>query len=83
MKLIPANDSLWMFHYTNTDGYNGIRSAPIWRFRASQPPDRRPFGTYFTDLDPATPTLANRLRIPRTKVRWLFAFVDAKDLKVC
>ena len=54
-----------MNHYTDRDGWNGIRSAPDWLFRAAKPPDAKPYGTYFTSLDRDTRHLALRLRIPR------------------
>ena len=68
-------------HYTNRDGFNGIRSAKVWRFIASKPPCEHPKGTYFTDLDERTPRLAQRLRIPREKLQYVFAFNDAGDLR--
>lgn len=72
-----------MFHYTNTDGYNGIRSSSEWLFRATQPPgdpEAHPFGAYFTDLPESEPMLANKLRIPKQKLHYVFAFIDAGDL---
>lgn len=69
------------FHYTNVDGFNGIRAAKVWRFHASQPPGDHPKGAYFTDLDERTPRLALKLRIPREKLKYVFAFQDAADLK--
>jgi hypothetical protein len=69
-------------HYTDRTGYNGIRAAPDWRFKASQPPDPagHPFGAYFTTLPPDTRNLAIRLRIPRAKTEYVFSFLDANDL---
>jgi hypothetical protein len=67
-------------HYTDKAGFNGIRSAKIWRFLASKPPCDHPKGVYFTDLDEQTPRLAQRLRIPRAKLEYVFTFRDAGDL---
>lgn len=69
-----------VFHYTDKDGYNAIVSQPIWLFVAGQPPGDRSFGAYFTNLPPDTKNLANRLRLPRRKVKWHFEFVDVDDL---
>jgi hypothetical protein len=44
-----------MFHYTDKQGYDGIRSQPTWKFIAHQPPGEHPKGAYFTDLDKSTP----------------------------
>ena len=70
-------------HFTNLQGYHGIRAAPTWRFRASQPPDPRhhPFGAYFTTLAPDTLKLAKRLGIPKSKIEYLFSFADLGDLR--
>ena len=70
-----------LFHFTDRDGYNGIRAAVTWRFRASQPPGDHPFGAYFTTLPPGTRRLAYRLRIPVAKTEFVFAFRDAGDLQ--
>jgi hypothetical protein len=70
-----------MFHYTNVAGFNGIRSSPIWRFLASQPPGEHPRGAYFTTLDRDTPRLAARLRIPKAKLEYFFEFTEIGDLK--
>jgi hypothetical protein len=70
-----------MYHYTDEDGYKAIKSQVVWRFVASQPPGNHPFGAYFTTLGRNTPNLAQRLRIPRSKVEYVFEFVDVGDLK--
>lgn len=70
-----------MFHYTNTVGFNAIRSQVVWLFRAFQPPGEHPFGAYFTDLDERTYNLANRLRIPKDKIERFFEFTDVGDLE--
>lgn len=71
-----------IFHFTNTAGRNAIGSQVTWRFLAQQPPpDDHPIGAYFTDYDEATPKLANKLRISREKLEWIFGFTDAGDLK--
>jgi hypothetical protein len=69
-----------MYHFTDKDGFNAIRAAPTWLFRASQPPGNRPFGAYFTTLPPGTPRLATRLGIPRRKLEYVFSFTGGEDL---
>jgi hypothetical protein len=69
-----------VFHYTDEDGYNAIRSQPIWVFKASQPPGKHPVGAYFTTLGPTTANLAKRLRIPTSKLEYVFCFHGAEDL---
>jgi len=68
-------------HYTDRAGYNGIRATPKWLFRASQPPGVHPVGAYFTDYKEDEPLLAQKLRIPRGKLEFVFCFSDADDLK--
>jgi len=70
------------FHYTNKKAYHAVVSQPTWVFKAAQPPLPRehPFGAYFTDLPIDTPKLALRLRIPKRKIEYFFAFEDAGDL---
>ena len=71
-----------MYHYTNKDGYNSIRAGVDWLFKAFSPPprdDEHPSAAYFTTLGPDSPNL-ERLRIPREKREYLFAFEDADDL---
>lgn len=74
-----------VFHYTDKDGWNAIRSQPVWKFKASRPPDpARPLGVYFTDIPP-TPsnlrTLHKRLRVPKVKQKFVFWFVDTHGLE--
>lgn len=73
-----------LFHYTNRDGWNGIRAQPTWRFRASRPPSAdRPTGVYFTDLEPSPVnlrTLCKRLRIPKVKREYAFWFTGTTGL---
>ncbi len=69
-----------LFHYTDFAGYNAIASQVIWTFRASKPRGPHPVGAYFTTLGPTTRNLAKRLRIPRSKVDYSFAFTDVGDL---
>jgi hypothetical protein len=71
----------WLLHYTDTRGFDGIRSARAWRFLASKPHGEHPKGAYFTDLHEATPLLAMKLRIPRTKIEYVFVFSGDGDLK--
>lgn len=70
-----------MNHFTDRAGFNGIRAKPIWVFLASQPPGEHPFGAYFTTLGPATRNLAQRLRIPRTKLTFIFEFTGTVGLE--
>lgn len=69
-----------LFHYTDQDGYNAIRSQVVWRFVATRPPGQHPVGAYFTTLGRGTKNLANRLRIPKEKIAFYFEFLDAGDL---
>ncbi len=69
-----------LYHYTDLDGYNAIRSQQVWQFTAFQPPGNHPFGAYFTTLPPATPKLAKRLGLPRSKIEYVFEFDDAGEL---
>jgi hypothetical protein len=71
----------YMLHYTDKDGWNGIRSTTIGRFRANKPPGPHLRGAYFTSLDETTPYLATKLCIPRRKLAYSFTFGDAGDLK--
>lgn len=72
---VPASS---VFHYTDKEGWNAIRSQPIWRFKASQAKALdRPVGAYFTDIEPSEAnrrTLYKRLRIPKTKQEYVFGF---------
>jgi hypothetical protein len=70
-----------MNHFTDQDGYNGIRAGSPWCFRAGQPPGNHPFGAYFTTLPPGTPNLAKRLGIPKSKLEYVFMFSDRGDLQ--
>ena len=75
---MPSQNTL---HYTDLAGHNAIGSQPIWRFVAAQPPGDRPVGAYFTNLGPDTPNLAQRLRIPRTKLEFQFCFASSDDFE--
>lgn len=70
-----------IFHYTNRHGFNAIDAQQIWLFKASKPPCENPVGAYFTTLHEDTPLLANKLRIPREKLAFMFSFGDACDLQ--
>jgi hypothetical protein len=65
-----------VFHYTDKDGWNAIRSQRKWSFVAAQPKDeKRPFGAYFTDIAPTNDslrTLHKRLRVPKVKQEFVF-----------
>ena len=73
-----------IFHYTDKDGWNGVRAQPVWRFKASQPKDPdRPFGAYFTDIEPSEKnlrTLHKKLRVPKLKQQYVFWFIGTEGL---
>src|SRR6266849_6159819 len=69
-----------MNHFTDRDGYNAISSQPVWVFIAAQPPGSHPFGAYFTTLPLETPNLAQRLRIPKSKLKYIFVFSGDQGL---
>ena len=72
------------FHYTDKVGWDGIRSQPVWRFKASQPKDPdRPVGAYFTDIEPSEKnlrTLHKKLRVPKLKQEYVFWFYGTDGL---
>ena len=70
-----------MFHYTDQVSFDAIRSQVAWYFEASQPPANHPFGAYFTTLGRETKNLAQRLRIPKSKIQYFFEFDAIGDLK--
>lgn len=70
-----------MNHFTNKDGYNAIRSQPSWLFLARKPPGRHPTGAYFSTLDASESRLAQRLRIPQAKLKFVFAFSGDEGLE--
>lgn len=74
-----------MFHYTDKDGWNAIRSQQTWCFKASKPVDpKRPAGAYFTDIEPSDSnlrTLYKRIRIPKSKQEYVFSFVGDDGLE--
>jgi hypothetical protein len=72
------------FHYTDKDGWNGIRSQKVWHFKAAQPKDpNRPPGAYFTDIEPTKKnlrTLHKRIRVPKVKQEYVFWFLGTDGL---
>ena len=72
------------FHYTNKEGWNGIRSQSDWPFEANQPKDpNRPVGSYFTDIEPTEEnlrTLHKRICVPKVKQEFVFWFVGREGL---
>ena len=70
-----------MNHFTNRIGYNAIRAASPWRFRARPQRAAQPFGAYFTTLGLDDPNFFLRVRIPVRKRRFVFQFVDVGDLR--
>jgi len=73
-----------MFHYTDKDGWNGIRSQSTWRFIAAKPQALdRPIGAYFTDIEPTETnlrTLHKRIRVPKAKQEYVFSFAEDDGL---
>jgi hypothetical protein len=70
-----------MNHFTNKEGFDGIRSQPTWVFKARQPrAAHQPVGAYFTDYPPTEPNLATKLFVPKEKLAFVFMFQDRKDL---
>jgi hypothetical protein len=73
-----------MFHYTDKEGWNAIRSQRIWLFRVSQPWDpKRPKRVYFTDIEPSPEhlrVLYKKVRVPREKQEYVFQFKGADGL---
>ena len=73
-----------IFHYTDKDGWNSVRSQRIWRFKASQPKDPdRPVGAYFTDIEPSDKnlrTLHKKIRVPKLKQEYVFWFIGTEGL---
>ena len=73
-----------VFHYTDQEGWNAVRSQKAWRFKATQPKDpSRPFGVYFTDIEPTASnlrTLFKRIRVPKAKQQYVFWFVGTEGL---
>ncbi|CAN5915860.1 hypothetical protein BH23PLA1_BH23PLA1_23760 [soil metagenome] len=76
---MPPRDLL-LFHYTDKSGFQAIKAQVDWIFKTADPPGKHPHGAYFTTLDPRIRNLANRLRIPRSKVEYVFCFRDSQDL---
>jgi hypothetical protein len=72
-----------IFHYTDRDGFNSIRAAIDWRFKAHQPPPgdtNPPRACYFTTRGPETKNLSQKLRVPKRKLEYVFVFEEAGDL---
>lgn len=69
---------MYLYHYTDRDGYNAIVAAPTWLFIATQPPGDHAFGAYFTTYGPAKPLY--KLGIPAEKRTYVFCFSDVDDL---
>jgi|SRR5215469_10379396 len=69
-----------MNHFTDGQGYNAIRAASPWRFRARRQRGGQPFGAYFTTLELDAPNFFQKVRVPVKKRRFVFRFVDVGDL---
>ena len=83
---VDETEPILLFHYTDLDGYNAIRSQVDWVFKAGRQRrkgrrDVRPPGAYFTTLPPDTPEISDRTRIPAIKREYLFVFRSAGDLQ--
>ena len=79
----PDRDATIVYHYADEDGYNSIRAASVWRFRAHRPPPRdddHPTAAYFSWLPPDTRNLSRRISLSTVKLEFVFAFFDAGDL---
>lgn len=70
-----------IYHYTEKNAFNTIRSQIIWTFIAAQPPGDNEFGVYFTNLLPDNRQLCKKLRIPSEKVEFCFEVLDAGDIQ--
>jgi hypothetical protein len=70
-----------MLHYTDGSGYKPISAGQVWVFKASRPPGSHHTGAYFTTLGPTTRNLAIRLRIPRSKLAYVFSFTGQEGLQ--
>ena len=69
-----------VFHYTDKDGWNGIRSQVDWIFKASTPPGDHETGAYFTQYAPTTPKLEKKLLLPKDKREYVFHFIGLEGL---
>ena len=74
-----------VFHYTEKSGWNAVRAQSVWRFKPSQPKDPgRPFGVYFTDIEPSEAnlrTLYKRIRVPKVKQEYILWFLGTLGLE--
>lgn len=71
-----------MNHFTDTAGFNAIRSQPTWVFRAEQPRARHhPVGTYFTTYEPTEPNLSKKIFVPVAKLAYAFSFTPPSPLE--
>ncbi len=71
----------WLMHYTGGTAFKAIRSQKEWAFKASQPPGENPIGAYFTTLTPDAYHFSARLRIPKEKQEFVFAFIGQEGLR--
>lgn len=69
-----------MNHFTDRKGYDAIRAVSPWRFRARRQRSGQPFGAYFTTLELNAPNFFRKVRLPVKKRRFVFRFVDVRDL---
>lgn len=73
-----------MFHYTDKDGWNAVRSQVDWLFKINRPKDPdRPEGAYFTDLEPSPANLRvlhKKIRVPKKKQEYVFQFEGTAGL---
>lgn len=70
-----------MNHFTDRKGWNGIRAASPWCFRAHRQRGGRPTGAYFTTLFPTDANFYSVTRVPVAKRNYRLTFVDVGDLR--
>jgi hypothetical protein len=70
-----------MNHFTDSGGFNAIRSQPTWTIKAARPrAAHNPVGAYFTTYAPTEPNLAKKIFVPRSKLAFVFTFVPRQTL---
>ena len=69
----PFHRRKWVQRHSCDAGYGASASR--------RPPSNRPFGAILRRCRPKAPNLARRLGIPKSKLEYLFSFIDHGDLK--
>ena len=80
-KHLKAKAGAWVMHYTDDGGFKSVGSQTDWNFKASQPPGDNKFGAYFTTLTPDSYRFSARVKIPKDKQRFVFAFSGQPGLQ--